>query len=75
VCFDYNPKFSPPSSCVNPTHVASFFSYIDLVHVASSSCVSPIHLALSNYVDPSDVASSTIVLNPKGKKKQLLMMM
>jgi hypothetical protein len=56
VCLDYNPKFSPPFGCVDPTHVAS------------SSCVVPAHLALSNYVDPSVVTSSIIVPNPKGEK-------
>jgi len=75
VCFDYNPNFSPPFSCINPTHVASSSSYIDLVHVASSSCVGPVHLTLSNYVDLSNVASSTIVPNPKGKINKMLMML
>jgi len=70
VCFDYNPNFSPPSSCVNPT--TSFSNYIDFVHFASSSYVNPIHLALSNYVDPSNVASSIIVPNPKGEKKKIV---
>ncbi len=68
VCLDYNPNFLPLFSCLDPTHVASSSSYIDLVHVASFSCVNRAHLALSNYIDPSVVVFSTIVPNPKGKK-------
>jgi hypothetical protein len=68
MCLDYNPKFSPPSSCVDPTHVTSSSSHVDLVHVASSSCVVLAHLALSNYVNPSVVMSSIIVPDPKREK-------
>jgi hypothetical protein len=68
VCLNHNPIFSPPSSYVNPTHVASSSSCVYLAPVASSSCIGSSHVALFGYVNPSVVASSTIVPNPKRKK-------
>jgi hypothetical protein len=67
VCPYHNPKFLPPSSCINPTHVAYSSSCVNIAHVASSSCVNLTHVKSSSYVDPKIVASSTIILNPKGK--------
>jgi hypothetical protein len=72
VCPNRNPKILPPSSCVNPTHVASSSNFVNIAHVASSSCVNLTHVESSSYVDLNNVAFSTIVPNPKGKN-QLLM--
>jgi len=68
VCPNHNPNFSPASSYVNPTHVASSSSCVDLTHVAFFNCIGSFHVASFNYVNPSVVALSTIVLDPKGKK-------
>jgi hypothetical protein len=65
MCPNHNLNFSPPSSYINPTHVASSSSCVDL---AFSSCIGSFHVALSSYINPSIVASSTIVPNPKWKK-------
>ncbi len=68
MCPNHNPIFSPPSSYVNPTHVASFSSCVDLAHVAFSNYIGSSHVASFGYVNPNVVVSSTIIPNPKGKK-------
>ncbi len=67
MCPNCNPKILPPSSCVNPTHVASSSNCVNIAHVASSSCVNFTHVESSSYVDLNSVAFPTIVPNPKGK--------
>ncbi len=68
MCLDHDPKFLPPCGYINPIHVASSSSFVNIAHVASCSWVNLTHVESSNYVDPNIVASSTIVPNPKGKK-------
>ncbi len=68
VCPNHNPIFSPPSSYINPTHVASSSSCLDLAHVAFFNCINSFHVASSSYINPSVVAFSTIVFNPKERK-------
>jgi len=68
VCPNHNPIFSPPSSHINPTHVASSSSCVDLAHVAFFNCISSFHVTSSSYINPSVVALSMIVFNPKGRK-------
>ncbi len=69
ISFGYvNPAHVEYSSrCVNIIHVASY-SCVNLVHVASSSCINLTHVELSSYVNLNIVASSTIVLDPHGRK-------
>jgi len=68
VCPNHNPIFSPPYSYINPTHVASSSSCVDLAHVAFFNCIGSSHVASSSYINPNVVVLSTIVLNPKGRK-------
>ncbi len=67
VCPNHNPIFSPRSSYINPTHVASSSSCVNLAHVAFFSCIGSFHVASFGYINPSTVMSSTIVPDPKGK--------
>ncbi len=68
VHLDCNPNFWPPFGYIDLTHIASFYNYVDIVHVTSSSYVNPTHIASSSYINPNVVASSTSILNPKGRK-------